>query len=143
MGSSNLSKIFDPVRKTKLVATPEEKVRQAVLHHLIHELSFPKESICVEKELKSLPHLSQTAVPDRRVDILCFSKGEVVLMIECKKEKLLPKDFDQLIGYNYYVKAPYIALIGDHELLVNKYDRTTKIYSSLSRLPTYSELLCK
>src|SRR3990167_4122115 len=78
------------------------------------ELGFPAELICVERSLSSLPHLAGQIVPDRRFDIICFKKhGEVILpllIVECKAVLLTKKAAMQVIGYNHFAKAPFIAL---------------------------------
>src|SRR5690349_17670706 len=105
--------IFDEIRKKWIKATPEEKVRQKWLHHFVHSLGFPKELIAVEKDLKDLPQLVAKEVPDRRVDILCYGRRVdssffPLLLVECK-EKGGTFAKEQVIGYNAFVQAPFVA----------------------------------
>ena len=44
--------IFDIVRKKNLLLTPEEWVRQNIVHHLIYNLNYPKSLIKTESSLK-------------------------------------------------------------------------------------------
>ncbi len=93
---------------------PEEEVRQRLLTVMKGELGFPAEMISVERSLSSLPHLLGQKVPDRRFDIVCFKKQGAsllpLLIVECKAVDLTKKAAMQVIGYNYFAKAPFIAL---------------------------------
>ena len=48
-------KIFDPVRKKWLAATPEEQIRQHWIHLLHHEAEYPLSFLSIEKKNKSEP----------------------------------------------------------------------------------------
>ncbi len=106
------------LRKEEVKATPEERVRQAFITYLIQEKGVPKRAIAIEFTLADLPHLKNEPVPvDRRIDLLVFSpQQEPLLLIECKAAKLQPINESQLFGYNTFVKAPYLALVGDQEI---------------------------
>lgn len=140
MESSKQSKLFDPVRNCFVAATPEERVRQKWLQAMMITLGYPKELLAVEKELWHLPHLlSDPHVPQRRADIICFAKGihpqhllYPLLLIECKQESLSAKALDQVLGYNYYVGAPFVAVVNGTHIIMNQ---------GLSTLPSYQELL--
>jgi len=93
---------------------PEEKIRQSVIAFL-EKLGFPSSYIIQEKALSELPHLSVEAhLPLRRVDILAYGliheALKPLLLIECKAESVGQEAFSQLLGYNHFVKAPFIAL---------------------------------
>ncbi|HEY5259230.1 MAG TPA: type I restriction enzyme HsdR N-terminal domain-containing protein [Rhabdochlamydiaceae bacterium] len=140
MESSRQSKIFDVVRNCFVAATPEEQVRQKWLQAMVTSLGYPKELIAVEKELWRLPHLLHDPhVPQRRADIICFAKGIhaehplfPLLLIECKQEALNAKALDQVMGYNYYVGAPFVAVVNGTHIVMNQ---------GLSTLPSYQELI--
>jgi len=127
----------------------EEKVRQHLLHKMVHELGFPKELLVVEKALSELPHLQGVyPLPKRRADLLCFAKGlhsehslYPLLLIECKKEKIDQKALTQLLGYNYYVKASYIALVSATHELCGRVDLASGKVTFLSKIPSYKELI--
>jgi len=115
MGSSSL---HDPIRKSWVEATPEEQVRQHLIQQLI-KLGYPPALMVVEKALSELPHLKgRSDVPLRRIDVLCYAKRDSLhplLLVECKAEPLSKKAERQLIGYNAFVGAPYIALVNGQE----------------------------
>jgi len=50
--SENKVAIFDEIRKKFIILTPEEWVRQHVVHYFLHEKKYPKSHINVEKLLK-------------------------------------------------------------------------------------------
>jgi hypothetical protein len=149
MDSSSLNNsLFDEVRGLWVAATPEECVRQKIVKKMIHALHFPKELIVVEKELKELPHLSAPALPQRRVDILCYGKNihpqhllYPLLLIECKKDAIEEKAMEQLIGYNTYVQAYFIALASPEEERFGYRDKKTKQYIFHSGFPAFNDLI--
>ena len=135
------------LRKIWVKATPEENVRQLILLHLIVDLKFPKEAFVVEKELKQLPHLCNTnlsALPQRRADILCYSKKNEemcpLLLIECKAVLINEKELLQTIGYNHYVKARFITLVNAKEKKFGWYDVKLKEHQFIDFIPSYEQL---
>lgn len=142
-------KIYCQARKDWVVATPEEKIRQELLHHL-GTLGFPASHILVEKGLHQMPHLSLkgNTLPLRRADIVCFGKdihpGEELyplLLIECKAVKITQKMVSQVIGYNHYLHAFFIAVANGEEILTGWWDRGQKKYQFIHSLPRYSDLI--
>lgn len=95
--------IFDPIRNISVKATPEEEVRQRLIASMIGPLRYPRSLIAVEHEIGE----------GRRADLVVFSVGvelSPLLLIECKEGNLTSDHVEQLLGYNYHVKAPFIAL---------------------------------
>ena len=143
-------KIFCPIRREWVTSLPEELVRQRVLTYMIEKLGFPSSLITVETPLKQLPHLSTNdllSIPDRRVDIICFTNGpsgvHPLLLIECKAIKLTPRVVSQVIGYNEFVKSHLIAIFNETEMRVGYYDKEKKEYLFIDYLPSYQELVRK
>jgi len=117
----------------------EQEFRLALINHMISSLGYPKELISVEKELSSLPHVTNLQIPNRRIDLLCYNRRlSPLLMIECKRGKLTEKAMDQVVGYNHYVRAPFVAIAGPKEFLLRFFDGEK--FCQLSYLPTYREL---
>ena len=140
--------LFDEIRRSWVKSTPEEKVRQMWLHHMVHRLHFPKELIAVEKSLKELPHLSCLPVPDRRLDVLCYANGihpdhalYPLLLMECKRGEVDLRAANQVIGYNAFVKALFVAVVGKEQVCFGYFDSEKKKYVFEGRLPSYQELL--
>lgn len=145
LSRSSRSQVFDPVREIWVAALPEERVRQKLLQKMLLHLGFPKAHLAVEKELKELPHLSAlTQFPERRIDILAFAPGIhssfplfPLLLIECKEGAIGQGALDQLLGYNHYVEAPFLAVVGKKEIQF-LCKQNGQIYSFL---PRYTELV--
>lgn len=143
--------LFCPIRKERVSALPEECVRQRVLLHMINERGFPASLIAVEKSLRQLPHLVMAdlrQVPDRRADIICFAKnlkgcGDLypLLTIECKAIKLSPRVISQVVGYNHFVQACFIAIVNQSEIRTGWYDKLQESYVFVDYLPSYHDLL--
>ncbi|MEC7658769.1 MAG: type I restriction enzyme HsdR N-terminal domain-containing protein, partial [Bacteroidota bacterium] len=76
--SKNKRYIFDQIRKKFVVLTPEEWVRQHVVHYLLNEKKAPKSWINIEKQF-TISNLK------KRFDVIVFSgDGSVQLLVECK-----------------------------------------------------------
>ncbi|CAM0117689.1 type I restriction enzyme HsdR N-terminal domain-containing protein [Rhabdochlamydiaceae symbiont of Dictyostelium giganteum] len=140
-----MKEIFDPIRKQWVSATPEEIVRQQWLNYMVGTLGFPKELIAIEKELKMLPHLLDegASLPLRRVDIMSFTqvKGTLkpLLLLECKQVPLTHRALSQVVAYNYYVKAPYVGIVGKEGILL-EHIRKSGSYQTFM-LPSYEQLI--
>lgn len=113
---------------------------------MVGPLGFPKGLLSVEKSLKELPHLAGKPVSDRRLDLLCYAKGidpfyplYPLLLVECKAVPLTDQGIDQLIGYNHYVGAPFIAAVNAQEMRFAY--REGDQYRFCSFLPTFEELI--
>lgn len=110
--------VFCSVRKTWVAATPEEMVRQQWIQHLTQPLGYPIESLGVEKELRQMPHLalSPMKLPTRRADLIVFGRDLLpLLLIEFKAVPLTEKAWRQVLGYNFYLGAPFVALANGQE----------------------------
>lgn len=126
-------------------SSPEEEIRQALLFTLL-EKGYPRPLISVEKELKSLPHLAHLlTLPKRRLDLLVFAKAETgllpLLLIECKAVPLTERSKRQLLGYNRYVGAPFVALANKEEVQVGVFNPEEGNFHFSKGLPAYEELL--
>ena len=101
-----ITQIFDIVRKKYTALTPEEWVRQHIIHFLIHEKGFPASLIGVEKGIvfNGLK---------KRVDILIFDRNAKPFMIvECKapQVKISQEVFDQASIYNLQLNVKFLLV---------------------------------
>jgi hypothetical protein len=138
------------IRKEWIAATPEEKVRQQLLHTMMHSLGYPLSGIVLEKSLKQMPHLALSPIklPSRRADIVVFGKDihpcfnlYPLLLIECKAVKLSHKVFNQAFGYNHYLQAYFIAVVNQDTLKTAWHDTSIGEYKLMDGLPHYDHLL--
>ncbi len=154
MASSSRNKgyLFDSLRQRWVVATPEEKVRQGLIKMMTEKLLYPKELLSLEKTIAELPHLSHKkgdVFPQRRIDVVCFAKNihsehllYPLLLIECKEsEHHIAIAIDQVVGYNFYVQAYFLAVAYPDGIRFGVYDQKKKEYQFSSSLPSYTTLL--
>lgn len=98
--------IFDGIRKKYVVVTPEEWVRQHLVHYFIHHLNYPKALIKIEQGL-------QYNQLQKRSDIMVFDrKGNPWMIVECKSPlvELNQNTAQQVTVYNSSFQARYVAL---------------------------------
>lgn len=98
--------VLDVLRKKKIVLTPEEWVRQHLVHYLIGYKNYSKSLFVLEKGLK----YNQLF---KRLDVLVMDRtGNPFLLIECKAPEidLSQRTIEQVCLYNHTVKARYIAI---------------------------------
>jgi hypothetical protein len=96
--------IFDIARKKWVFLTPEEWVRQHILHYLVYDKNYPTSLIAVERGID----LNGT---QKRFDLVIFSNtGKPKMIIECKapEEPLNEKVFEQIARYNLSLKVDYL-----------------------------------
>ena len=98
--------VFDPLRRQYVALTPEEQVRQKMLHYLVETRKMPAGLIAVEYSIKvnNLP---------KRCDIVVFNNlGEPQMIVECKAESvpITEKVLDQAIRYFSGLKVKYLTL---------------------------------
>jgi len=132
--ANNTKYILCAIRKKWLVLTPEEKVRQFILHRLINEQSYPQKYISVEKTLK-VNELS------KRYDIVVFNRSlEPKILIECKAEyiELKEKTLQQIATYNTKLQVPFLMVTnGNTSFLFLIKDETS---TQINGFPVFEEL---
>ena len=108
--------IYDLARKSWLLLTPEEWVRQ----HWVHYFHFVKgrnlSSLILEKKLI----LNGTT---KRIDLLVTEKTIAKILVECKAPeiKLTEKTFEQTARYNSVLQADEIILSNGLHHIFAKY----------------------
>ena len=126
--------IFCLVRRKWILLTPEEKVRQFILHQLISEKSYPLKYISVEKTIK-VNELS------KRYDIVVFNQQlQAKVLIECKSEfiELNEKTLKQIATYNIQLKVPYLMVTNGKSTYYFEVNENTS--KQISQLPDYISL---
>ena len=102
--------IFDTIRRSWLLLTEEEWVRQNFIQYLILKHSYPMELIAVEKEI-------QLGELKKRFDILVYDKvHQPWMLIECKagNVKLDENVVQQLLRYHISVPASFLLITNGH-----------------------------
>lgn len=98
--------IYDIIRRRFVVLTPEEWVRQHLVHYLIRHKACPPVQVALEKEINLYGH-------PQRFDVVVYSRqGNPWLLVECKAPSvpLTSRVFDQALRYNLALAAPYVAV---------------------------------
>jgi|TARA_B110000285_G_scaffold230326_1_gene296738 hypothetical protein len=134
--SENKQLIFDIIRKKYVVLTPEEWVRQNLIHFLIKEKNYPISLISCEKQLL-------VNKLKKRFDLLIYGpNGTPILIIECKspKVKISQDTFDQIARYNMELKSEFLVVsngIIHYSCKVNHEDQS---YIFLEEIPKYEDI---
>ena len=126
--------VFDVIRKKYILLTPEEWVRQHVIHFLVDEKKFPTGLIEIEKQIA----LFNT---NKRVDILVRDKNlKPLLLVECKAADVALKqnEINQLARYQITLQAPYCMLTNGINHIVMKLEGEKVTF--LPELPSYQEI---
>lgn len=131
--SENKTLIFDIVRKKYVIVTPEEWVRQHVVHFLLKEKNYPISLIAIEKQLKINKRV-------KRTDIIVYNKqGTPEILIECKAPsvKITQTTFDQIARYNLSANSNFLMVTNGLENYYCKIDTTKETYIFLKDIPQY------
>lgn len=99
----NKNYIFDSIRKKYVYLTPEEWVRQHLIHFLF-TLEYPQALMSVEKSLSN---------SKKRYDLVVYSKnGRPIMLVECKAPSVPidQKTIDQASSYLQNMETKNVLL---------------------------------
>ena len=126
-------KVLDIIRKKFVAFTPEEYVRQTLIHFLIKEKKYPK-------NLMSLEHEFKLHGQKKRADIVVYNnKAKPIMIIECKAPtvKITQNAVNQIANYNIYYKVKYLLVTNGTDFYSFSIDRETNQVKSLKAIPEY------
>ena len=129
---NNKEQIFCEWRHRWVRLTPEEWVRQQLLHRMVEQFDYPVSRIAVEKAIT-------VGEAHKRCDAVVYDASlRPLMIIECKAETvpLTQKTLDQAITYNRKLNVPYLILHNGPQTICVHGDNT---YTS--GLPRYTDLL--
>ena len=132
--SENKMRIFDIIRKKFVVLSPEEWVRQHVIHWLTSDKKYPASLINVEKQL-TVNKLK------KRYDLVIFQPdGQIDLLVECKaySQNITQEVFDQIARYNLEIKANFLMLTNGLQHYYCKLDAEREKYEFMEQIPDFS-----
>ena len=127
--------VFDAIRKKFVDATPEEWVRQHIIHYLMVHKQVPASMISVEKQLI----LNKTK---RRTDVVVFNSAlKPLLIIECKAPgiEINQLTINQALRYNMELKVPAVFLSNGLQHIFLKLESTGP--QIIKEVPPYENLL--
>lgn len=128
--------VFDIFRNKFVACTPEEWVRQNLLHFLIHQRNFPQALIAVEKSL-NINGLN------RRFDAVVFGRNmKPLLIIECKAPSvsLNQSVFDQICAYNSSISVDYLLISNGLQHICLKRQQAGN-FDFLHDIPEYERII--
>ena len=121
--------VWCAIRKLDLLCTPEEWVRQHVLHYLINEKKIPIGLIVAEYSL------DYNGV-NKRADIVVLNRRQKpVLIVECKAPEIAVNDkvMFQIAQYNAKLNANFLFLTNGLKHIACKVNEESIVY--LDELP--------
>lgn len=143
--------LFDPIRKRDVKVTPEEQVRQALLHYFLDTLRVPPRLLAVEFDLRAITK-NQAKSPTKnrggRLDLVAFMPGfgaasdplglSAWVIAECKAPEV---DIDentarQLERYLAILPSQYLVATNGRQTVVLKVDGEG--IRRIANLPVYS-----
>ena len=130
------AEIWDDFRKKYIALTPEEWVRQHILHFLAFHRGYPASLIRVEA---SLTHNQMK----KRSDIIAYNNhGKPVLLVECKapQVEITQGVFDQVAMYNVSFSGNYLVVTNGMEHFCCVIDQANKNWKFLPDIPHYSDI---
>jgi hypothetical protein len=136
---NNKEQIFCEWRKKWVRLTPEEWVRQQLLHRLVEQLGYPASLIAVETPIR-------VGEVSKRCDAVVYNRAmQPLMLIECKAETvaLTQKTLDQALVYNRRLNVPYLLLNnGIQTMVINIAQAPTSDagYVPTNIIPTYEAL---
>jgi hypothetical protein len=126
-------RIFDPARKKYVALTPEEWVRQHLIHYLSKDKGYPLGLMKVEKEFK------YNKLTKRADIIVCDRTGAPLLMAECKSPdvEITQGVFDQAVRYNLIMDVELMILSNGINHFCFQLDKDTRTYVVLTEIPNW------
>jgi hypothetical protein len=128
--------VWDVVRKRWVKLTPEEWVRQHLLHFMIDHLGCPMSLMAVEKTV--LYNAMR-----KRSDLVVFGNAlHPALLAECKSPEvpLNQTVFEQAAMYNAKLKVPYLLITNGLVTHCCVIDFNTGSYQYLSDIPDFAQM---
>jgi len=132
--TENKVAIFDEIRKKFIILTPEEWVRQHVVHFLLTAKNFPKSHVNVEKVVK-------VNGMNKRYDIVVYRpNGTILLIVECKAPSVVISQatFDQIARYNMTLNSGYLMVTNGLNHYFCQMDNEAERYIFLRDIPPYT-----
>ena len=132
--SNGKEQIFCEWRHRWVRLTPEEWVRQQLLHRLVEQLGYPAALIAVEAPIK-------VGKMQKRCDAIVYNNVmQPLMLIECKAEtvSLTQKTLDQAATYNRKLQVPYLILHNGPQTIIAYVN--DKSISFVQSIPPYNQL---
>jgi type I site-specific restriction endonuclease len=129
--------IFDCIRKKFVALTPEEMVRQQLLHYLTTVKKFPAGLLQVEAGFTYNRRVY-------RADVVAYDRCvKPMLIAECKAPdvEITRETFEQIARYNLVMKVPYLLITNGQQHFFFRLDKDKYIYVPEKEMAEYEELV--
>ncbi|NJL77355.1 MAG: type I restriction enzyme HsdR N-terminal domain-containing protein [Saprospiraceae bacterium] len=126
-------RVFDPIRQKDILLTPEETVRQLMIHLMHQEYAYPMTKIAVEKAI-------QIGTTTKRFDLLFYNQQfQPHVLVECKAPKVLISEstFRQAAWYNFQLHADYLIVTNGTQTYCCLMDYEKNDYTFQQGLPKF------
>jgi len=130
----NKQQILCAWRRKYVRLTPEEHVRQTILHALEDNFDYPHGLIAVEVPI-------EVAGLKKRCDAIVYNQQlQPLMLVEFKAESvpITQQVFDQAAIYNRRLNVPYLMLSNGKDTIIAEVKETT--YQFLDHIPTFENL---
>jgi hypothetical protein len=135
-GVGEKEEIYDPLRKKFVALTPEEWVRQHVIHFLLSHLDYPASLVSVEATLRY-------GQRKKRTDLVVHGRnGKPALIVECKAPHIpiTREVLEQAAMYNMPMQVSYLVLTNGIDLHILFINREEQKIETRDRFPGHGEL---
>lgn len=132
-GPDGRREVLDPVRRRWVALTPEEGVRQELIHRLHHRYAYPLELLQVEGTIR-------VGSLTRRCDIVVFdTQGRPAIIAECKRPDvpITQRVCDQACRYNTALHVPLLVLYNGRQQVVVRYLESENRLQQLPDIPPF------
>ena len=129
--------MYDPLRKKNIADTPEEGVRQAIIHWLNTEKGYAYARMSSEYSF-NFNGLSY------RADIVVFDNYlKPIMLVECKAPsvKIDMKVVEQGLRYNRVLEVKYMLFTNGKSLYICRRKNISSDFEFIKEVPSYKELL--
>jgi hypothetical protein len=123
--------IFDKLRRKNVVLTPEEWVRQHIVHYLTDVLQYPKSLVSIERGTKYNKL-------QKRTDLCVYDQeGKPYLLVECKAASvpITQEVVKQVSVYNQTLQAKYVVITNGMQHFCWQVDFESRNYMPLQDIP--------
>ena len=132
--ATNQPLIWDGLRRRHVVLTPEEWVRQHVVHYLTAHLGYPRGLLALERGLRYNQR-------QKRTDLLALNAdGQPLLLVECKAPSVAidAAVARQATTYNQTVGAPLLLLTNGLVHYCWRVNFATRTNERLAEVPPFA-----
>jgi hypothetical protein len=132
--ATNQPLIWDGLRRKHVVLTPEEWVRQHVVHYLADHLGYPRGLLALERGLRYNQR-------HKRTDLLALGPdGKPLLLVECKAPSvpITAEVARQATTYNLTIGAPLLLLTNGLVHYCWRVNFETRTNERLEEIPSYT-----